>query len=62
MKMMNNEDGNEHDDEDSPANGLPRFCASHHPFLSLQELLLNRVTAPVEAFHLFMTVFPLHKL
>jgi hypothetical protein len=60
--MTNDEDGDEDDDEDGPANGLPRFCASRHPFPSLQELSLNRVTAPVEAFRLFMSVFPLHTL
>ncbi|KAG1845006.1 hypothetical protein F4604DRAFT_1595823 [Suillus subluteus] len=48
----------EDDDEDGPANSLLRYCATHHPFPKLQELSLNKVNAPVEAFSLFMASVP----
>jgi hypothetical protein len=52
------EDEDEDEDEEGPANSLLRYCAAHHPFPKLQELSLNGVNAPVEAFSLFMTSVP----
>ncbi|KAG2344891.1 hypothetical protein BDR05DRAFT_998896 [Suillus weaverae] len=57
-KLMYDEDDEDDEDEDSPTNSLLRYCATHHPFPKLQELSLNRVTAPVEAFSLFMASIP----
>ncbi|KAG2359171.1 hypothetical protein BDR07DRAFT_1378853 [Suillus spraguei] len=52
------EDDDDDDDEDGPANSLLRYCATHHPFPKLQELSLNGVVAPADAFRLFMASIP----